>query len=156
MLRNEHADAKPRFVVREKASKSGRGRWAVVDRFKHKIDSRYAYPGSARMVADELNRLHRDQVARMAPLDGWDRDRDGWLSPAGAPAEAQDIDEVDPADRAWWARQNGRPDDDRTIDGLAEDAAHAAWLDELEHQARVFATVPESELVEFGLIRRPA
>lgn len=142
---------RPRYVVREKASKAGRGSWAVIDRERRRVDSRYLSEGTARQVCDSLNQIEADRrAAGYWPLDSY-FSRWACITPEVPPAEAEDRDEVTPEDRRDWAAMSNQGDDQAEADEwdeafgnglLAEfDLTLAAYLDraEAEFMARLEA-----------------
>jgi len=160
----DQSNSKPRFVVREKASKSGRGTWAVCDRTTRKVDSRYCYRASAEQVAQSLNDIERDRLAGTPwPIEAY---ASRWaIVPPVEPAEASDVDEVDPADRRDWATMSNDATAQDLIDDREWDEAHegtllasldsglSAFLDRLEADY-LERDIPEPELAEFGVIAR--
>lgn len=96
-----------RFVVKQKPSRTGRGTWCVCDRQARKVDSRYLYRESAEMVATALEAIHLESLP--------------YAALSATPAEIDDRDPIDPADRLWWARQDA--------DAEYQESALSAFLD---------------------------
>ncbi len=150
---------RPRFVVREKASKTGRGTWCVVDRARRRVDSRYINEATARQVAEELSAIERDRLADgLWPLATYS---ERWtITPPIPPAETSDVDEVSPQDRRDWAAMSNQGDDvaewDEAHHGtlLASlDSGLGAFLDRIEADY-LERDIPEPELAECGVIAR--
>ncbi len=138
--------ARPRFTVRRKPSRTGRGEWCVIDRQARKVDSRYVYEASARQVAESLSAIEHDRLAGTPwPIESY-TSRWTCITPEIAPSEAEAIEEPTAQDRADWAamsNDDGQGDDHGTL--LASlDSGLSAFLD------RVGAdSWEEADLAEF-------